>query len=135
MKLTYLALLERFVNPPQMLSQGRIVIVLYAVVWPTLLTKVLHKDPLYVTGESDRLYYIIKHQLLYRELRSWKKILDLRTLIEKLKTYLPCNNLAISAHLLPNFLWASNMIFSSALVIGSLLISGSKWLCHLNMWY
>lgn len=47
--------------------------------------------------------------------------------------YLPGRNLAISAHLFPYFLWASKMIFSSVLVHGSLLILGSRWLCHLSL--
>ena len=48
-------------------------------------------------------------------------------------TYLPGKILAISAHLLPNFLWDSNITFSSLALIGSFLISGSKWLCHLHI--
>ena len=46
-------------------------------------------------------------------------------------TYLPGNSLAISAHLFPYLLWASNINFSSLGLMGSFLISGSKWLCHL----
>ncbi len=44
---------------------------------------------------------------------------------------LPGRYFAISAHLFPNFLWASMMIISSSIVHLSFLISGFKWLCHL----
>lgn len=43
-----------------------------------------------------------------------------------LNFYLPGNNLAISAHLLPSNLCYSNIISSSFEVQGSLLIEGSK---------
>ena len=44
----------------------------------------------------------------------------------------PGNYFAISAHLLPNFLCRSKIVFSSSLLIGAFFINGSKWLCHLQ---
>lgn len=44
----------------------------------------------------------------------------------------PGSSLAISAHLLPSVLCKSKMSCSSYLFMGSFLINGSKWLCHLQ---
>lgn len=44
----------------------------------------------------------------------------------------PGNNLEISAHLLPCFLWASKMILSSSSDHLPFLMSGLRWLCHLS---
>jgi hypothetical protein len=43
----------------------------------------------------------------------------------------PGSFLAISAHLLPMVLCSMNIFFSSSQLIGSFLMYGSKWLCHL----
>lgn len=45
--------------------------------------------------------------------------------------YLPLRSFEISAHLFPWTLWAWKIIVSSSSVHVFLLISGSKWLCHL----
>jgi len=44
----------------------------------------------------------------------------------------PGNSFAMSAHLFPSFLCKSKIFFSSFLLIGVLLMYGSKWLCHLS---
>lgn len=46
--------------------------------------------------------------------------------------YRPSRHLAISVHLLPYFLCASNIMRSSRSLQGCLLMLESKWLCHLN---
>ena len=47
--------------------------------------------------------------------------------------YLPFSIPAILAHLLPWILWNSNILRSSSLLIGSLLIFGSRWLCQRSL--
>ena len=47
----------------------------------------------------------------------------------------PSKNSPMLAHLLPNFLWAIKIIFSSFSDQGSLFILGSKWLWYLSRHY
>ena len=47
-----------------------------------------------------------------------------------MKTYLPGNIFAISAHLFPTVIWASRIILSSSSLQASLQISGLRWLCQ-----
>lgn len=124
--LTYLALLEWFVNPSKVLPQRGVVIIFDTVVRP--IEQWGLGSIFYVTGVQK--FNTIKAISYYISTTYSKESWVISAKNISL-TYLPCSSFAISAHLFPNFLWASKMTFSSALVIGSLLISGSKWLCHL----
>ena len=44
----------------------------------------------------------------------------------------PGSSLAMSAHLFPRRLWSWKILISSALQMGSFLMYGSRWLCHLH---